>query len=89
LGLSIEQVDKLTGSIVGRPKSGSFRLSDVVGLDTTVNVCNNLSAILTNDESLEAFKLPIIMAKLMKTKGWVIKQDKVFTKRQKTKTAKQ
>jgi 3-hydroxyacyl-CoA dehydrogenase len=88
LGLSIEQVDKLTGSIVGRPKSGSFRLSDVVGLDTTVNVCNNLSAILTNDESLEAFKLPIIMAKLMENKWLGDKTGQGFYKKTKDENGK-
>lgn len=65
LGLSIEEVDKLTGPVIGRPKSGTFRLSDVVGLDTTVNVCNNLHAILEDDESKDAFQLPGIVAQLM------------------------
>ncbi|MCP9766578.1 3-hydroxyacyl-CoA dehydrogenase/enoyl-CoA hydratase family protein [Lacihabitans sp. LS3-19] len=83
LGLTIEQVDKLTGSIVGRPKSGSFRLSDVVGLDTTVNVCNNLSAILTTDESVEAFQLPSIMAKLMENKWLGDKTGQGFYKKTK------
>lgn len=70
LGLTIEEVDKLTGPVIGRPKSGTFRLSDVVGLDTTVNVCNNLRAILKTDESVAAFELPNIVAKLME-KGWL------------------
>lgn len=70
LGLTIEEVDKLTGTVIGRPKSGTFRLSDVVGLDTTVNVCNNLAAILKDDESAAAFQLPEIVAKLME-KGWL------------------
>lgn len=88
LGLTIEQVDKLTGSIVGRPKSGSFRLSDVVGLDTTVNVCNNLSAILTSDESVEAFKLPTIMAKLMENKWLGDKTGQGFYKKTKDENGK-
>lgn len=70
LGLSIEEVDKLTGPVIGRPKSGTFRLSDVVGLDTTVNVCNNLSAILHHDESKDAFQLPEIVKQLME-KNWL------------------
>ncbi|MCD8539228.1 MAG: 3-hydroxyacyl-CoA dehydrogenase/enoyl-CoA hydratase family protein, partial [Leadbetterella sp.] len=70
LGLSIEEVDKLTGPVIGRPKSGTFRLSDVVGLDTTVNVCNNLHAILKDDESKDAFLLPGIVAQLME-KNWL------------------
>ncbi|MGR3811602.1 3-hydroxyacyl-CoA dehydrogenase NAD-binding domain-containing protein [Jiulongibacter sp. NS-SX5] len=70
MGLSVEAVDKLTGPVVGRPKSGTFRLSDVVGLDTTVNVCNNLKGILKTDESVSAFDLPPIMATLME-KNWL------------------
>jgi 3-hydroxyacyl-CoA dehydrogenase len=65
LGLTVEEVDKLTGPAIGRPKSGTFRLSDVVGLDTIVNVCTNLSAILKNDEAVEAFQLPDVIAKQM------------------------
>lgn len=86
MGLTVEEVDKLTGPVVGRPKSGSFRLSDVVGLDTTVNVCNNLSATLTTDESSAAFELPTIMAKLMEKKWLGDKTGQGFYK--KTKDAK-
>jgi len=63
-GLTIEEVDKLTGEIAGKPKSGTFRLSDVVGLDTTVNVANGLFNNLPHDESKETFKLPDIIQKL-------------------------
>lgn len=69
-GLTVEEVDKLTGPVVGRPKSGTFRLSDVVGLDTTINVCNNLSAVLNNDESVSAFELPAIMKSLQEN-NWL------------------
>lgn len=81
MGLSVEAVDKLTGPVVGRPKSGTFRLSDVVGLDTTVNVCNNLKATLKNDESVEAFELPDIMAKLMENKWLGEKTGQGFYKK--------
>ncbi|WP_234736565.1 3-hydroxyacyl-CoA dehydrogenase/enoyl-CoA hydratase family protein [Tellurirhabdus bombi] len=67
LGLSVEAVDKLTGPVIGRPKSGTFRLSDVVGLDTTVNVANNLAK-LDYDESHESFQLTTSMQKLMENK---------------------
>ncbi len=69
LGLTVEEVDKLTGPVIGRPKSGTFRLSDVVGLDTTINVANNLYAGLTNDESRDGFKLAGIVQK-MQEKRW-------------------
>lgn len=81
MGLSVEAVDKLTGPVVGRPKSGTFRLSDVVGLDTTVNVCNNLKGILKTDESVEAFELPSIMAKLMENKWLGDKTGQGFYKK--------
>ncbi|MCL4164946.1 UNVERIFIED_CONTAM: hypothetical protein GTU68_048884, partial [Idotea baltica] len=82
MGLTVEQVDKLTGPVVGRPKSGSFRLSDVVGLDTTVNVCNNL-ATHKSDESVAAFELPSIMASLMEKKWLGDKTGQGFYKKTK------
>lgn len=71
LGLTIEEVDKLTGPVSGRPKSGTFRLSDVVGLDTTVNVARNLYASGEgSDESRDGFLLPGIVEKLY-DKKWL------------------
>ena len=67
LGLTVEEVDKLTGPVVGRPKSGTFRLSDVVGLDTTVNVAGNLVN-MEHDESRASFELPASVQKLMENK---------------------
>ncbi|QIP11982.1 3-hydroxyacyl-CoA dehydrogenase/enoyl-CoA hydratase family protein [Spirosoma aureum] len=67
LGLTVEEVDKLTGPVVGRPKSGTFRLSDVVGLDTTVNVASNLVK-MEHDESRSSFALPASVQKLMENK---------------------
>lgn len=81
MGLTVEEVDKLTSTVVGRPKSGTFRLSDVVGLDTTVNVCNNLKAVLKNDESVSAFELPPVMAKLMENKWLGDKTGQGFYKK--------
>lgn len=81
MGLTVEEVDKLTSTVVGRPKSGTFRLSDVVGLDTTVNVCNNLKGVLQNDESVDAFTLPTTMAKLMENKWLGDKTGQGFYKK--------
>lgn len=88
LGLTIEEVDKLTGPVIGRPKSGTFRLSDVVGLDTTVNVCNNLKAVLTTDESAAAFDLPELMQKLMENKWLGDKTGQGFYKKTKDEAGK-
>jgi len=83
LGLTVEQVDKLTSKVVGRPKSGTFRLSDVVGLDTTVHVANNLNATLTSDESKSIFELPSMMQKLIDNKWLGDKTGQGFYKKTK------
>jgi 3-hydroxyacyl-CoA dehydrogenase len=67
MGLTVEEVDKLTGPVAGRPKSGTFRLSDVVGLDTTVNVAGNLVKV-EHDEARASFELPASVQKLMENK---------------------
>jgi len=58
MGLTIEEVDKLTGPVMGRPKSATFRTCDVVGLDTLVHVANNLKDNCLNDEEHDLFTLP-------------------------------
>ncbi len=63
-GLTVNEIDKLTGPVIGHAKSATFRTSDLVGLDTTVKVANNLYATLQNDESRENFKLPNIVAQM-------------------------
>lgn len=68
--LNIDQVDKLTGPVVGRPKSATFRTSDVVGLDTLIKVANNLYQGLPHDESRDTFKLPEVVGKL-EDKKWL------------------
>jgi 3-hydroxyacyl-CoA dehydrogenase len=69
-GLNVDEIDKLTGPVIGRPKSATFRTSDLVGLDTMVKVANNLYAGLPNDESREIFKLPEVVARL-EEKKWL------------------
>jgi 3-hydroxyacyl-CoA dehydrogenase len=84
--LNVDEVDKLTGPVIGRPKSATFRTSDVVGLDTLVKVANNLYAGLPNDEGREMFKLPEVVAKLEQNKWLGDKTNQGFYK--KTKNAK-
>ena len=88
LGLTVEQVDKLTSKVVGRPKSGTFRLSDVVGLDTTVHVANNLYKALPTDESRDIFQLPSMLQKLMENKWLGDKTGQGFYKKVKSPTGK-
>lgn len=70
MDLTVNEVDKLTGPVIGHAKSATFRTSDLVGLDTTVNVSNNLYAALEHDESREGFKLPKIVKELS-DKNWL------------------
>ncbi len=84
--LNIDEVDKLTGPVIGRPKSATFRTSDVVGLDTLVKVSNNLYAGLVNDEGREMFKLPDVVKTLEQNKWLGDKTGQGFYK--KTKGAK-
>jgi len=57
-GLSIEELDKLTGPVLGRPKSATFRTADVVGLDTLVMVAKGLKKACPDDEANALFEIP-------------------------------
>lgn len=70
LKLTIDEIDKLTGPVIGRPKSATFRTSDVVGLDTLIKVANNLYQGLPGDEQREIFKLPEVIGELEKN-NWL------------------
>jgi 3-hydroxyacyl-CoA dehydrogenase len=70
MGLSIDEVDRYTGTIVGRPKSATFRTTDVVGLDTLIKVARGLQENLPNDESKDAFRIPEFIAK-MEANNWL------------------
>ena len=58
LGLSIDEVDALTGPIIGRPKSATFRTADVVGIDTLVKVAKGVAQNCPDDEAKELFTIP-------------------------------
>ena len=88
LGLGIDEVDRLTGTAIGRPKSATFRTSDIVGLDTLIKVANNLYESLVDDEQREMFKLPKIIYELEK-KNWLGEKTKQgFYKKTKDKKGK-
>jgi 3-hydroxyacyl-CoA dehydrogenase len=70
LGFTVDEVDKLSGPILGRPKSATFRTCDVVGLDTLVHVANGLKANCPNDEERSLFELPDYIAKMVEN-GWL------------------
>ena len=80
--LSVSEVDFLTGTLIGRPKSATFRTMDVVGLDTAVNVSTNLLNDLKEDESVTMFKLPVAVRGLYEKKQWGDKTGKGFYKKE-------
>jgi 3-hydroxyacyl-CoA dehydrogenase len=65
---TIEEIDELTGSLIGHPKSATFRTADVVGLDTLQHVANNLYEAIPDDESREAFQVPDLLKRLVEQK---------------------
>jgi 3-hydroxyacyl-CoA dehydrogenase len=82
--LTIEEVDKLTGPVIGRPKSATFRTVDVVGLDTLVHVANGIYDNCPNDEAHELFKLPDFITKMMENKWLGSKTGQGFYKKSTT-----
>lgn len=84
MDLSVEEVDKYTGPALGRPKSATFRTTDVVGLDTMIKVAKGLYDNCPEDKAHELFKLPDYVAK-METNNWLgDKTSQGFYKKTKT-----
>jgi 3-hydroxyacyl-CoA dehydrogenase len=82
-GYSIEEVDKMTGPAVGRPKTATFRTFDLVGLDVFSHVINNLYAALPEDEERDIFVAPEFLTAMVskgllgnKTKGGFFRKQK-------------
>ena len=63
--LTVEEVDKIFGPAMGRPKSAIFRTGDMVGLDTFLHVSNNCYDTLVDDEARDAFKPPSFLEKMV------------------------
>jgi 3-hydroxyacyl-CoA dehydrogenase len=70
MGLTIEEVDALTGPLIGLPKSASYRLLDIVGLDVWAHVTKNLYDLVPNDPWRERFVLPPFFAQMIE-RGWL------------------
>jgi 3-hydroxyacyl-CoA dehydrogenase len=79
--LTVEEVDKLTGPISGRPKSATFRTADVVGLDTLKNVSLTTYEKALNDEQRNVFKIPKILDALIEKKRLGQKTKEGFYKK--------
>ena len=82
LGLNVSDIDKLTGPVIGRPKSATFRTADVVGLDTLVMVADGVrnSKMEANDFN-DVFKLPDYVQKMVDNKWLGSKSEQGFYKK--------
>ena len=70
LQLSIDEIDALTGPIIGRPKSATFRTADVVGIDTLVKVAKGVAENCPDDEAIAMFAIPAWLEKML-TNNWL------------------
>jgi 3-hydroxyacyl-CoA dehydrogenase len=88
MGFSVSEVDKLSGPILGRPKSATFRTCDVVGLDTLVHVANGLKQNCLDDEERELFELPDYISKMVENNWLGSKSGQGFYKKTKDENGK-
>jgi len=84
LDLTVEEVDKFTGPALGRPKSATFRTSDVVGLDTMIKVAKGLYDNCPDDKAHDLFKLPAYVQKMEENKWLGDKTKQGFYKKTKS-----
>lgn len=69
-GYSVGEVDSVTGPLIGRPKSATFRTLDVVGLDTFAHVARNVYDNVSNEKEKNVFEIPEFMTKMLEN-GWL------------------
>ncbi len=81
LQLSIDEIEALTGPIIGRPKSATFRTADVVGIDTLVKVANGVYENCLQDEAREKFVIPDWLNKMVENKWLGDKTKQGFFKK--------
>jgi 3-hydroxyacyl-CoA dehydrogenase len=70
LQLTVDEIDSLTGPIIGRPKSATFRTADVVGIDTLVKVAKGVYDNCPDDEAKEQFVIPSWLNKMVEN-NWL------------------
>lgn len=81
LGLTIDEIDSLSGTIMGRPKSATFRTGDVVGLDTLVHVAKALPENVPHDEAKDIFRIPSFIENMIANKWLGDKTGQGFYKK--------
>ncbi len=82
-GYTVEEVDAITGPLIGNPKTATFRLGDLVGIDVMAHVQGNLYDAVPEDELRELFKVPPVMAQLVSSKALGNKTGAGFYKKTK------
>lgn len=82
MGLTVEEVDAITGPAMGHPKTATFALWDLVGVDTVTRVCANSYELLTADEEREIFRIPDFVARMVESGKLGKKSDQGFYKRE-------
>ena len=83
-GLSIDEVDAISGPAIGRPKSATFRLGDIVGVDLMDQMNRNLQGLLKREEETKLFRQPEFIGEMVKRGWWGEKKGQGFYKRVKT-----
>jgi 3-hydroxyacyl-CoA dehydrogenase len=83
MDLTIDEVDALTGTLIGKPKSATFRTTDVVGLDTMIKVMKGAYDNLPNDEYRDVLQVPDWVMKMNDNKWWGDKSGQGFFKKDK------
>lgn len=88
-GWTVEEVDAMTGTAMGRPKSATFRTLDMVGLDTFVHVAGNVYSSVDNETEKAVFRVPELLHTML-ANGWLgDKSGQGFYKKTKTATGKE
>lgn len=83
MDLTIDEVDAITGTLIGKPKSATFRTTDVVGLDTMIKVMKGAYDNLPNDEYRDVLQVPDWIMKMNENKWWGDKSGQGFFKKTK------
>jgi 3-hydroxyacyl-CoA dehydrogenase len=89
LGLTIDEIEALTGPIIGRPKSATFRTADIVGIDTLVKVAKGVADNCPNDEALAIFNVPTWLEKMLANNWLGDKTGQGFFKKIKSEAGKE
>ena len=84
LELGIDEIEALTGPLIGRPKSATFRTADVVGIDTLVKVAMGVKDNCPNDDARDTFVIPLWLQKMVDNKWLGDKTGQGFFKKTKS-----